>query len=192
MQRYDILNHLVRVHDFQSYLEIGVLGRVTLDSVRVPLRHGVDPNGMGDFTMTSDRFFAGICNRKYDLIFIDGLHLQEQVEKDIKNSLTHLNDNGIIVMHDCLPAEEYYQIRDGLPGKPWTGDVWKAFADLRCNRDDLEMFTIDTDHGCGVIKRGSQIKYKYPEGGWTWDVFKQHRNELMSVITVEEFLNGRS
>lgn len=191
MQRYDILNYLVTLNNFQSYLEIGVLGRATLDTVRVPLRHGVDPNGMGDFTMTSDKFFQEVCNRKYDLIFIDGLHLREQAKKDVENALTYLNDNGIIMMHDCLPAEEYYQRREGISGKPWTGDVWKAFADLRCNRSDLEMFTIDTDHGCGIIRRGSQDTYPEIDGDWTWSYFKQYRNKLMNVITVEEFLNGR-
>jgi hypothetical protein len=187
MHRFDIINHLIRRYGFKSYLEIGVLGRETLNQVETPLRHGVDPNGAGDFTMTSDEFFERYA-MNYDLIFVDGLHLHEQAFKDVENGLTHLNDGGIIVMHDCLPTEEWQQLRQGLSGKPWTGDVWKAFADLRASRKDLSMYVVDTDWGCGVIKRGSQTLIEKPTTGWTWEHFVQHRNALMNVITEEEFL----
>jgi len=193
MQRYDIIKYLIDKYDFKSYLEIGVLGRETLNQINVPIKHGVDPNGCGDYTMTSDEFFANHCKQKYDLIFIDGLHLAEQVQKDITNSLTFLNEQGIIVCHDMLPTEEWHQLREGLSGQPWTGDCWKAFASLRSWRHDLKMFTIDTDWGCGVIRRDDttwEQKFIAPVEGWTWDIFKRHRDEIMNVITVEEFLNG--
>jgi hypothetical protein len=38
--------------------------------------------------------------KKYDLIHIDGCHLSEIAEIDIKNSLSIINDNGIIIMDD--------------------------------------------------------------------------------------------
>ena len=38
--------------------------------------------------------------KKYDLIHIDGGHLTEIVEIDIKNSLSLINNNGIIIMDD--------------------------------------------------------------------------------------------
>jgi len=190
MERFEIIKHLIDVHHFKSYLEIGVRGRETLDQIDLAVVHGVDPNGQGDFAMTSDVFFAEVCNRSYDLIFIDGLHLAEQVKRDVENSLTHLSDNGIIVVHDCLPEEEWHQLREGVPGKPWNGDVWKAFASLRSERTDLEMYVIDTDWGCGIIRRGSQKLYQRPEE-WSWDYFQEHRDELMNVITVEEFLGYR-
>lgn len=188
MERSAIIKHLIRTYDFKSYLEIGVRGRETLGQIDIPVVDGVDPNGQGNFTMTSDEFFESHCTRNYDLIFVDGLHLHEQVLKDVENGLTHLNDSGIIVLHDCLPEEEWHQLREGVSGKPWNGDVWKAFADLRSNRADLRMYVIDTDWGCGVVRRGSQTTYQRPEEGWTWEHFQQHRDELMNVVTVEEFL----
>lgn len=187
MERFDIIKQLIRTHGFQSYLEIGVRGRETLNQIDLPVTHGVDPNGQGDFTMTSDEFFASHCPQSYDIIFIDGLHLWEQTRKDIENSLTYLNNGGIIVVHDCLPQQEWHQLRDGVPGKPWNGDVWKAFADLRSERADLTMYVVDTDWGCGVIARGSQELYQRPDE-WTWEYFQQHRDELMNVITPETFL----
>ena len=45
--------------------------------------------------MTSDEYFKKFKD-KFDLIFIDGLHHYNQVEKDIYNSLEILNDKRII------------------------------------------------------------------------------------------------
>jgi hypothetical protein len=42
--------------------------------------------------MTSDEFFE-INKSTYDIIFIDGLHIDEQVERDIINGLKILNLN---------------------------------------------------------------------------------------------------
>jgi hypothetical protein len=190
MKRFDIIQHLITYYNFKSYLEIGVLGRETLNQINVPLRHGVDPNGQGDFTMTSDEFFANHCQYNYDLIFIDGLHLREQVLKDIENSLTHLNDGGIIICHDMLPEEEWHQLLQGVSGQPWTGDCWKAFADLRSTRSDLSMCVVDCDWGCGIIKRGTQELYLKSNLEWTWQDFEQNKKDIMNIITVEEFLRG--
>jgi predicted O-methyltransferase YrrM len=52
--------------------------------------------------ITSDAFFERSMV-KFDVIFIDGLHEEHQVDRDIVNSLQHLNPGGIIVLHDCLP-----------------------------------------------------------------------------------------
>ena len=58
--------------------------------------------------MTSDEFFSQ-NKETFDLIFIDGLHIHEQVLKDIDNSLNVLNENGVILLHDCLPAKIWHQ-----------------------------------------------------------------------------------
>jgi hypothetical protein len=50
------------------------------------------------------------------------------------------------------------------------------------------MYVVDTDWGCGIIKRGSQELYQRPEK-WTWEHFQEHRDELMNVVTVEEFID---
>jgi hypothetical protein len=192
MKRYDIIRHLIEQRGYKSYLEIGVLGNETYNSLpTLDVKHSVDPNGQAVFNVTSDEFFERHCNQSYDIIFIDGLHLAEQVQRDIENSLTHLNDGGIIVVHDCLPSAEYEQLREGVSGKPWTGDVWKAFAALRADRRDLIMRVVDTDYGCGLIERGVDpcvLVELRPIDGYTWDFFCKHRNKIMGVITVEQFI----
>lgn len=205
MKRYDIIRHLIEKRGYKSYLEIGVLGNETYNSLpTLDVKHSVDPNGQAVFNMTSDEFFKSYCHRTYDIIFIDGLHLSEQVTKDIENSLTHLNEGGIIVCHDCLPSAEYEQLREGISGKPWTGDVWKAFANLKAERTDLVMSVIDTDYGCGIIERlddvrprsnfdarllSSLVTIKPIDSNYTWDFFCKHRDNIMGVITVEQFLS---
>ena len=48
-------------------------------------------------------------DKKFDIIFIDGLHHYEQVIVDINNALSVLNDNGHILVHDCLPRTIAHQ-----------------------------------------------------------------------------------
>jgi hypothetical protein len=48
---------------------------------------------------TSDEYFAN-NQYKFDLIYIDGNHLYDFVQKDISNSLDHISDDGIIVLDD--------------------------------------------------------------------------------------------
>ena len=196
MQRYDIIRHLIEKRGYKSYLEIGVLGNETYNALpSLDVKHSVDPNGQAVFNMTSDEFFSSYCSQTYDIIFIDGLHLAEQVQRDIENSLTHLNEDGIIVCHDMLPTEEWHQFREGVDGKPWTGDCWRAFVNLKSTRLDLKMCVVDTDWGCGLIEKlvpGSWqtcLLAPYPEP--TWGQFLAHRDIMMNVITVEEFL-GRT
>ena len=54
--------------------------------------------------MTSDDFFRD-NKEKFDLIFIDGLHETNQVDRDIENSLKFINKGGTILLHDCLPKK---------------------------------------------------------------------------------------
>ena len=58
---------------------------------------GVDPVSGGNFRGTSDEFFSQ-NSKNYDCIFIDGLHVYQQVIKDILNSIKILNNNGVIIL----------------------------------------------------------------------------------------------
>ena len=64
-----------------NYLEIGVADNTTFSSIPLPLTNkiGVDPSNGGTHRMTSDEFFSK--NQKFNVIFIDGLHIYEQCQK---------------------------------------------------------------------------------------------------------------
>src|SRR5262245_26001763 len=133
MDRVEFMNRLVRQRGYSSYLEIGCGSGETLRSITARYKVGVDPVGEATFPVSSDAFFQE-NRRHFDLVFIDGLHLREQVLRDVNGALGCLSPGGTIVLHDCLPLTERHQLRTRLPG-PWTGDVWKAVVELRARED---------------------------------------------------------
>ena len=54
---------------------------------------------------TSDDFLNN--KTKFDIIFIDGNHMMEQVDKDIENSLTFLNEGGLILLHIVIHQQSF-------------------------------------------------------------------------------------
>ena len=65
--------------------------------------------------MTSDAFFELWKDRglgPYDLIFIDGLHLANQVARDIESALEMSTDEAIIILHDCNPPNLYFALEN--------------------------------------------------------------------------------
>ena len=84
-------------------------------------------------------------------------HLEKDVDVDITESLKILNKGGLIVMHDCNPPTEQHQLESPVLGQ-WNGTAWKSFVKLRFLNENLKMYTIDTDWGCGVIMKGKQSK----------------------------------
>lgn len=172
MNHTDIINFLINNREYESYLEIG-LSNPDDNFTKINCEHkeSVDPyfddsleydshasrdnlpeNIKNNLTylMTSDEMFNLIPeSKKYDLIFIDGLHTEEQCSKDIVNSMKHLNKNGCIVVHDCIPANEITQIEPRI-SDAWHGGVWKAITKL--NKTNLKFKTIKTDNGIAVIE----------------------------------------
>lgn len=192
MKRWDIINKIIKENDYKTYLEIGYGNGDNFNQIEIENKTGVDPepDPSCDYRMSSDDFFKTAKTNNlgpYDIIFIDGNHNSAFVRNDVNSALEFLKPNGTIVMHDCNPTTEKMQRCDILVTDFWTGDVWKVFAENRINRDDLEMFVVDTDFGCGVIQFGKQEKHPYEVANLTYDYFDKNKKELMNLITVEEF-----
>lgn len=186
MKRTEIINKLIKSNNSRKYLEIGVWNGDNFRQIDCPYKIGVDPDPQSASTikLTSDEFFKENKDT-FDLIFIDGLHHADQVEKDIINSLAVLNQNGIIVCHDTNPLLEAHQV---IPyrGGEWNGDCWKAITKLLSERSDLEIYTVDTDQGCTVIKRGTHQPLKIQEE-LTFANLVKNRKQWLNLITVDEF-----
>lgn len=210
MKRYDIINALIKKNNYKTYLEIGVRDNECFNKINIEDKKGCDPlddkflaefakaKSSSDnkwhpsqmdvaFRMTSDNYFKKY-NNKYDIIFIDGLHLNEQVYRDLNNSINCLNEGGTILMHDCLPLEEDHQKVPAVTSY-WNGDVWKAFVRVRNERKDVEMSVIDTDTGVGMItfdkKKKPAISGKIT---LDWDNFSKNKVKWMNVKSTEEFI----
>lgn len=197
MKRQNIINTIIKKYDYKTYLEIGVWNPgANFDRIRVDHKESVDPRKGFSYTynMTSDEFFEKEAkNKKYDVIFVDGLHTEEQSYLDIKNSLKHLNKNGFIVVHDCNPTKEFH-IRSHEEylkvGGDWNGTVFRAFINLKKELPNYSCFVIDEDFGCGIITQRpilKNVQEKYEEF-ISWEHFNKNRKSLIQLITFEEFL----
>ncbi|MEI6400314.1 MAG: class I SAM-dependent methyltransferase [bacterium] len=193
LTRTEIINTLIKKNNYKTYLEIGVNTPAqpgySHTSINIETKHGVDPAVDTTFQMTSDEFFASHIQMKYDIIFIDGLHLFEQAYKDIINGLEWLNDGGTIVVHDCNPTREITQRRERA-SSVWHGDVWKAILKLRTENPDVQIYTIDADEGCAIIQKGSQKLFTSTyntENIYTYNFFNKNRKGILNLINPRVF-----
>lgn len=199
ISRLDVLNRLVERFGYATYLEIGVAGGATFKNVRVADKVGVDPKWRLWYALdrrvkktTSDRFFEKNA-RRFDLIFIDGLHFAEQAYRDIRNALGVLSPGGTIVVHDCMPTSKEQQMVPRVQVS-WTGDVWRAF--LKASLDpELDTFILDTNRGCGVVRRSPGPGAASPlapaadpldEDALTWEEFAAHRSDWLRIYPPAE------
>ncbi len=205
--RTDIINFLLSLCPGEScYLEIGVRNPAdNFNHIRSSRKYGVDP-GMEfaenpvDFKMKSDDFFGKLdANEifteevRFDVIFIDGLHLAEQADKDIRNALNYIKDNGFIVLHDCNPptqwhARELFEYRHTPANSNWNGTTWKAFLKWRCN-PSVYSCCIDSDWGVGIISKQVRIgqSFKSENEFYEFSFFERNRKEALNLVDFSTF-----
>lgn len=211
-----ILNYLIFRHNYKTYLEIGLdEPQSTFVDIMVADKESCDPYIGREITpiiskyltyhMTSDEMFIQMSSdKKYDLIFVDGLHDGRQVVKDVINSLKHLNKNGLIVVHDCLPQFDYWAepefnkdnpkryLENGVFDGTWNGTTWQALPILK--NIGVEFKVVDIEYGLGVI-RYQDKNFEYNDNMFVEskyeDVFSDInvRNNTLNVIDEELFLN---
>jgi len=193
-RKENLINYLIKKNNYKTFLEIGVLRGDNFHKIEIKHKDGVDPHGTAaNHKMTSDEFFAR-NHQFYDIIFIDGLHLSEQVLRDVENSLKWLSPGGVIVMHDCLPKRFEHQLRYRCQENKsaWTGDVWKTAGYIRMNFSDVHFCVLDMDWGCGILTpHSSQVLYPYvPMNDLDWDFYVSHRNKLLNVRQLKDWVES--
>lgn len=184
MLRMEVINALIKKNNYKRYLEIGVQNEVCWKEIVCDYKVGVDPDKGGTHRMTSDEFFKQ-NTEKFDIIFVDGLHICQQSLRDVENALLVLNVNGVIIMHDCIPSSYEAQLVPRIQ-KHWNGDVWRSFVELRRSRKDIEMNTIQTDCGLGIIKKGTQELLNIGFNP-TYEEFEINQKEWLNAIDCETF-----
>ena len=189
LNRKEIVQKIIEFKKFKKYLEIGTFKNDLFNYIDCEKKIGVDPFSGGNVRKTSDEFFAD-NQEKFDLIFIDGLHKYLQVKKDIQNSLGSLNNDGLILMHDCFPRNYYYQ---AVPRCQidWNGDTWKALVELR-TKEDLDVYCLNADEGIGVIfKRKNKNLLDLDIKNFTKLSYNEYSNnyqKYLNLIEYEDFL----
>ena len=186
--RIELIKYMIENKNYKKYLEIGchndeVFNKISIEKI------GVDPVSGGNFRGTSDEFFKK-NKSNFDCIFIDGLHEYKQVKRDILNSIKFLENDGIIILHDCLPPSIDRQ-RVPRTRYTWNGDVWKAIVEVR-TWSHVDTYTILSYQGLGIIQKKynsdilnlkitnfDKLSYKF---------FYENYPILMRTIYFEEFI----
>lgn len=204
--RTDVINYLITILNREiTYLEIGVRNPDdNFNLINAKTKYSVDPGvefkeNPVDFKITSDVFFDRLeANKilskdiKFDVIFIDGLHLATQVDKDIINSLKFIKEDGYIVLHDCNPPTQWHAREEyRYPFTPakgnWNGTTWKAFVKHRKN-SSLKSCCIDSDWGIGILSKTQPLgeSNKVENEFYDYSVFEKNRKVSLNLITFNE------
>ena len=185
--RTEVIQKIIDKKNYKDYLEIGCDNDENFSQIRIKNKIGVDPLKGGTLRMTSDQFFEK--NKiNFDIVFLDGLHIYEQTIKDINNSLKFLKNNGVILIHDCLPKKIWNQVVPRIYGH-WNGDVWKAIVHSR-TYEFADTFTCKVDHGLGLIfKRKNSDRLELEKKNFKnlkfSDYFNNHK-KFMNPISHED------
>lgn len=201
---------LDRVHRHvlpRTYLEIGVFkGKSMALTLPGTAAVGVDPAAQllypqdpsaRTYAMTSDDFFASTSRAEVfgelpvDLAFVDGMHLAENVLRDVRNVETWCAPGSVVLLHDVYPPDADAAERDWT-GRYWAGDVFKALLVLRDLRPDLRVDVVDVPPtGLGVVTGldpGNRVLFdRYEEAlercaAITWEEVADRKDELFGAV----------
>lgn len=178
VSRLEVVQSCLDLFEDPHYLEIGVCEAKTFAPLRAGRKVAVDPafrEGALDLIaaqpnaeaheLTSDAYFGGPGRgRRFDVIYLDGLHTFEQTLRDLLNAVVVLNDKGIVVVDDVYPDSYHASLRDrrqstklrqalGLGGGAWMGDVYRLtfFVDSFLQQFSYRM--VSDNHGQLVVWR---------------------------------------
>lgn len=175
----ELINYIIEKKGYKSYLEIGSQFGKNFNAINCRFKESVDPDPKADATyeMTSDEFFKD-NDRKYDSIFIDGLHTAEQVRQDFINAMACLPEGGVLVIHDTNPDVEKWTL---IPreSKQWTGDVYKFICNL-----DADFVTLPFDYGITVVKK---CEYLLHDKSIDYETFDIGRTGFLNIVSTEKF-----
>lgn len=158
-EEYNVLHQIALLPGITNILELGpgagcstmcmiaalnMKGYGHIDSVDIlpeeALKVVSDRKRFTRYGMDTNTFFAQNI-KKYDMIFIDACHQDQQVFKDIENSRKILNLNGVIVCHDLLHFDD--------TGKSQRTDVHRHV--IGCGQGMRIKLIESIGHGLGVM-----------------------------------------
>lgn len=148
--------------------------------------------------------------RTYDIMLVDPYHGYGTSYRDIEAAFGLLEDGGVMVVHDCLPPSRELASPTFIPDH-WCGETYRAYLNFVFDRVDVRYLTVDTDYGCGIIRKSSPKRaaglsriveaLNYPPAvRWhrarrdvdaAWRVFAAHRRSLLRLVRPEVVLANR-
>lgn len=131
-----LIEHIASWIKPERYLEIGVFDGINMRKVQnwahecygvdIQIRNRNYKENVKLFEMASDEFFKKLDpSIKFDMAFIDGDHEKNQVYKDFINVENRIIQDGIVLMHDSVPMNDY-MLSPGL-----CNDAWEAIFRIK-------------------------------------------------------------
>lgn len=147
--------------------------------------------------------------RPFDVMLVDPHHTYGCSMRDLTDAFSLLRVGGTLVVHDCNPPDRRHATPHFIQGA-WCGVTYKAFLDFVFRNDAIDYFTVDTDYGCGVIRKRSYVGmvrrrlhrivsgpvHRRIEAEWmrvgddfdaAYRVFATHRSRLLNLMSVDAF-----
>jgi predicted O-methyltransferase YrrM len=76
--------------------------KFVFDEIKKKRTKNIDNDNINFFQISSNNITKQFCNEKFDLVWIDGDHLNPQVSNDILNCIKLINPNSIICCDDIV------------------------------------------------------------------------------------------
>ena len=170
MEKYDIVNGLVREFSLRRYLEICTsstgLKFQYVDPAHLDACHRLMyrcPPGHDDGFEITRRTEAETSHalvaelhatlpaaEHYDIILVDPHHTYRASRLDLLGALCLLAPHGIMVVHDSNPTDPSIVQPQFQPGT-WCGVTYQAYVDFLLGGRLAGHCTVDADYGCGVV-----------------------------------------
>jgi hypothetical protein len=228
----DLINELSAIYGYRKYLEIctpttGNMYRA-VDRARYSTCHRLMYRCPAEFDdglpidFRSSNLDINECvgavrakDLKYDVILVDPFHEYESSVRDLIEAVDLLNPAGTVIVHDCYPRDETIAVPEYIDGS-WCGVTYKAYLDFVLAGNGLIFCTVDTDYGCGVIRRNvslslfqrmarraSRMMRRDDRAGvvrqWkgtgknydaAFNLLQAHAGPLLNLVTADAFLAG--
>jgi hypothetical protein len=214
-----LINHLAEVHGYRHYLELCTLstGRRYAEvdrsrfqtCVRLMYRCPDDfddglPIDHRSTTLDISECLTKISEggSRFDIALVDSWHEYATSWRDLVAAFLHIRDGGTLVVHDCLPPRSELAVANYIQGE-WCGVGYQAYVDFISQRRDLAVYTVDTDYGCGVIRKlanpsrecatsaGADLladwRGKRGDPMEAFAFLQTHKQVLLNLITSDEF-----
>lgn len=135
--RHELANAVIKIIGAKSFLQVG--SAHFFDETVCPVKKSVHFESIGDVP----------AGRLFDVVFVDPPHDPSRALFALNVALEHLAPNGVILVANVNPAEEWMQEVPASAGVQ-LGQAWRAWLEFRasCGR---YTYTADMDHGVGVM-----------------------------------------
>ena len=219
--KHQLFNQAINDKGYEVYLEIGIDDpNNNFNHVLAPQKIGVDPymdttdchiwqahnktvlmhridKSAHFYHQTSEKFFEGAGGAmKFDISFIDGLHLEKTVQHDIDNCISRTRKGGIVFIDDCLPQTWQEALEDPIPRSAWRGTVYRAFWKTRLFSSSFCWTGVIEELNMGFIVPWVN-PIDVPEMKWptadlmtnreSYNYFRTHGRELFNVMSLDQF-----